>query len=762
MMQGWLMHERMGRSFARGIGSKDGEASGRVDFLNPLLIDPNASLLTIGREKFKSMPHITANQWQELRTRFLARYPDFHSFHEPGELFPRRELTYKREILERFAQRGMQESVPRLVAEGRGLEALKELRRVNLVNLISAPYFWSIQFGTTDAQACTVLRGLLETVARPYVGPETLRPLLQATAAAGTKPAWDVLKILWLFRPEDYFPVAISKMRDFAEKLGIALPRLKRLSEEHYPGVRDFVLGFKPLMADWQPRDLIDLQSVVWDMAHFELGGNAADAGVDVEENELEEGEEKAVVQDEAATYKPKTADHRIWVIAAGRQAVDWNVWQAGGYAALGWDIGDASAMPTKIAIGEAMRANDLDGGANDVLAIHQFVREMRKGDIVFVKKGTQRVMGWGVVTSDYRYEAHASYPHRRSVEWRSAVEQEVTPQVMTVKTLTRVPSFKPLYQTLCRLYQLDAVVAEPASAPSKPYTREQALRDLFMPETEVDKILAQLRRRKNIVLQGPPGVGKTFIARRLAYLMMAEAAADRVKMVQFHQSYSYEDFIQGFRPCEDGSFRLHHGHFYNFCKQAEGDPDNDYFFIIDEINRGNLSKVFGELLMLLEHDKRGPEHAVALAYASGDDDEAEEFFVPENVHVIGTMNTADRSLALVDFAMRRRFAFITLRPQFGDAYLRWMQEEHEAPKDFVAALVARVSALNTEIATDRQLGAGFCIGHSFFTPPGGDAPEDWKSWLEEVVSGEIEPLLAEYWSDDASRATAKAQALLV
>lgn len=706
------------------------------------------------------MPTVTANQWQELRKHFLERYPDFQDFSQPGTEFPKRELNYKREILQRFEQRGMRQSVPRLVAEGQGLEALKELRRVNFVNLISAPYFWSIQFGTTDAQACTVLAGLLKTLENAYTGPETLRPLLDATAQAGTKAEWDVLKILWLFRPEDYFPVGISKMRDFAEKLGVVLPRHKRLSEEHYPAVREFVLGFAPHMADWQPRDLIDIQSVVWDMAHFELGGNPADVGLEAEDIEWVNEEDSAVVQDEATAYKTKTPEHRLWVIAAGRQAVDWPEWQKEGYAALGWDMGDASTMTTKNAIREAMQDNDLSGSIQDVNAIYEFAHEMRKGDVVMVKKGRSRVMGWGVVTSHYRHEENASYPHRRSVDWRSAEAQDVTPQ-MAMKTLTRIPSYKPLYQTLCRIYKLDVAVAEPVPAPRKPYTREQALRDLFMPGTEVDKILAQLRRRKNIVLQGPPGVGKTFIARRLAYLMMEEEAADRVKMVQFHQSYSYEDFIQGFRPCEDGSFRLHHGHFYNFCKQAEGDPDNDYFFIIDEINRGNLSKVFGELLMLLEHDKRGPEHAVGLAYASGDDDEAEEFFVPENVHVIGTMNTADRSLALVDFAMRRRFAFITLRPQFGEAYLRWMQEEHEAPGDFVAALVARVSALNTEIATDRQLGAGFCIGHSFFTPVGGDAPEDWKSWLEEVVSGEIEPLLAEYWPDDASRAATKAQALL-
>lgn len=687
-----------------------------------------------------------------MRSRFLDRYPDFVDFANPGEEFAERELTYKRKILERFEERELRETLPELAFAGKGQEAVKTLQRINFGNLISSFHFWSQQFGKTDQQAALVFKGLLSTAAKPYTGPEALIPLLDAIKEAETDPNWDVLKILWLFRPNDYFPVGISQMRSFARHLGVGLVGKQRLSLEHYPPLHEFVIGFKPFMDDWQPQDLTDVQSVVWDMAHYEL--------------ELDEVAEDDVVAEAVPLQNPDPnpviANDRVWIIAAGPQARFWPNWYREGYIALGWEIGNASDLPSKHAVREALQESGSDGGMNDVNAMFQFAHELRRGDRVCVKQGRSKLVGWGVITSDYRYEEHQDYAHRRSVRWMSDEVVDVPANSLPTKSLTLFPPHRATYQTITDLYQLAAapVIAPPAK-PIKLYTREDALCDLFMDGHEVDKILAQLRRRKNVVLQGPPGVGKTFIAKRLAYLMMGERENARVKMVQFHQSYSYEDFIQGFRPCEDGSFRLHFGHFYDFCKRAEADPDNEYFFIIDEINRGNLSKIFGELLMLLEADKRGGDYTVGLAYSSGDADEPEEFSVPENLYVIGTMNTADKSLALVDFAMRRRFAFASLRPQFGDAYQKWMTEECGVPGSFLTSLVGRITALNEEIGKDRQLGLGCCIGHSFFTPGKEEALGDWSGWLEDVVRGEIEPLLHEYWPDEPSRAEQSANALL-
>ena len=248
-----------------------------------------------------------------------------------------------------------------------------------------------------------------------------------------------------------------------------------------------------------------------------------------------------------------------------------------------------------------------------------------------------------------------------------------------------------------------------------------------------------------NIVLQGPPGVGKTFIANRLAYRLIGYKVPDRVRMVQFHQSYAYEDFVQGYRPRDDGGFELRDGPFYTFCREAAKDPDRRYVFIIDEVNRGNLGKIFGELMMLIEADKRGPAYAIPLTYSP----DGEPFYVPKNLFLIGMMNTADRSLAMVDYALRRRFAFLPLSPafeadQFSDFLLAAGVDE-----DLVSKIVTRLSSLNEEIRGDQKnLGHGFEIGHSFFCPREEDEQLD-ESWYEGIVQTEIEPLLREYWFDN-------------
>ena len=267
-------------------------------------------------------------------------------------------------------------------------------------------------------------------------------------------------------------------------------------------------------------------------------------------------------------------------------------------------------------------------------------------------------------------------------------------------------------------------------------YTVENFLDDVYMSEDNYTRLVGLLRNKKNIILQGAPGVGKTYVAKCLAYSMMGVEDVERVMMVQFHQSYSYEDFIMGFRPSATG-FELRKGAFYNFCKKAEVDSDNEYFFIIDEINRGNLSKIFGELFMLIENDKRGK--ALQLLYSD------EKFAVPKNVYIFGMMNTADRSLAMLDYALRRRFAFFDIKPGFettGFSKYRMALDNEKFDK-----LINCVESLNREISDDESLGEGFCIGHSYFCNLQPDTIDD--SWLYGIVEYELIPLLKEYWFDE-------------
>lgn len=280
-------------------------------------------------------------------------------------------------------------------------------------------------------------------------------------------------------------------------------------------------------------------------------------------------------------------------------------------------------------------------------------------------------------------------------------------------------------------------------------FTVDDALRDLFMEKGEFERILSVWRGKKNLVLQGAPGVGKSFVARRMAYALMGYKDDRRVENVQFHQSYGYEDFVQGYRPTKDGGFALRDGVFHRFCEKARRDPDRPYVFIIDEINRGNLSKIFGELMLLIESDKRDDAWAVRLAYAEHD---ADPFHIPANVFLLGMMNTADRSLSLVDYALRRRFAFIGLEPQFASAAFAPHLKSLGVDSKTIERVVTGMAALNEAIASDKtNLGPGFQIGHSFFTPSTPIASSD--HWFETIVETEIRPLLEEYWFDEPKKA---------
>ena len=271
-------------------------------------------------------------------------------------------------------------------------------------------------------------------------------------------------------------------------------------------------------------------------------------------------------------------------------------------------------------------------------------------------------------------------------------------------------------------------------------YTEEDFLSEVYMTKDRYYRLKNVLQYKKNIILQGAPGVGKTFTAKRLAYAMMGEKDENKIKFIQFHQNYSYEDFIMGYKPSDEG-FELTYGVFYLFCQKAASQPDKNFFFIIDEINRGNISKIFGELLMLIEKDYRGKEATMAYNNMT--------FSVPDNLYIIGMMNTADRSLAMIDYALRRRFSFFEMEPGFdSDGFDSYQNALHNETFD---ELIQKIRELNADIRRDPSLGKGFCIGHSYFC--GMKNPEECtEEWMESVVDYDILPMLEEYWFDDESK----------
>lgn len=432
------------------------------------------------------------------------------------------------------------------------------------------------------------------------------------------------------------------------------------------------------------------------------------------------------------------------WIYAPGENSCMWEEFYSEGIMAIGWgEIGDLKTFDSKDAMKSKMKET-FDASLSYKNAAHatwQFVNDMKIGDIVFVKKGMHQLVGRGVVSSDYEYDADCNdkYGNIRKVNWTHKGEWPHPGQAV-MKTLTDITSYTDYVEKLNALFEDESAEdVEEVSKNYPVYTEDDFLDEVFMAEEEYSKLVGILKAKKNVILQGAPGVGKTFAAKRLAYSVMGVKDIDRVMMVQFHQSYSYEDFIMGFRPSTTG-FELKKGAFYNFCKKAEIDSDNDYFFIIDEINRGNLSKIFGELFMLIENDKRGIE--LQLLYSD------ETFAVPANVYIIGMMNTADRSLAMLDYALRRRFAFFEIKPGFETDGFR--EYKMSLDNDKFNKLINCVEKLNSVIASDESLGEGFCIGHSYFCNFEADKIDN--ECLYGIVEYELIPLLKEYWFDEPTK----------
>jgi 5-methylcytosine-specific restriction protein B len=438
----------------------------------------------------------------------------------------------------------------------------------------------------------------------------------------------------------------------------------------------------------------------------------------------------------------------RFWLIAPGEGARKWEEWLEEGSASIGWDeLGDLNQYDSKDQIASKLReVNDRESSMkNDALACYEFSKVISKGDVIIPKKGQWTYLGYGIVDSEYYFdETKDEYKHVLKVNWiKNGIYEEAVHAIVT-KTLTDITKY-PDYTS--RLKKLLGIEGDQMQS----YTKADALKELFISEQEYDDIVDLLKYKKNLILQGAPGVGKSFATNRIAYSMIGEKDPDRVETIQFHQSYAYEDFIRGYRPDDEGKLRPQDGIFLQFCDKARNDSKNDYFFIIDEINRGNLSKIFGELMFLIEKDKRGL--SVKLAYENPENP-FNRFSIPENVFLIGTMNTADRSLAMVDYALRRRFVFYTLEPQFESQKFQNYLSNNGVGKGLLKKIVKKLTALNNTISEDKKyLGKGFTIGHSYFCPDG-DTARPNKNWYSKIIEFEIKPLLKEYWFDNLDKAS--------
>ena len=444
------------------------------------------------------------------------------------------------------------------------------------------------------------------------------------------------------------------------------------------------------------------------------------------------------------------------WLYTPGEGAARWDEFRTAGIMALNWDrVGDLAAFPDKESLLDALYTHYGDWGGRPRKAadsVWDYIHAMKPGDIVYVRRSFNEIVGRGVVRSNYRYdEDRSSFRAVRDVEWTHVGSWPLEQRIgrLMLQRLTENTKYTP--------DQLNALIGIEDSHSSasvderrgnndldeadEHYTSADFLDEVFLRPEDVEQMLGLLRRKKNLILQGAPGTGKTFAAKRLAYALMSQTDDSRVEVVQFHQSTAYEDVVVGLRPTAEGGFAAAEGVFARFCRRAAADPGRDYVFIIDEINRANISKAFGELLMLIEAEHRG--EALRLP-VSGD-----LLSVPKRLHIIGMMNTADRGLALIDYALRRRFAFFEMRPALDHpGFLRHVEAVGSSRLE---ALVDVVRRLNQRIAEDEALGPGFQIGHSYMCLPaaGPENPAGTDADVTSVVRYELEPLVREYWFDN-------------
>jgi len=394
--------------------------------------------------------------------------------------------------------------------------------------------------------------------------------------------------------------------------------------------------------------------------------------------------------------------------------------------------------------------ASDDDSGSRWRNIVFAYIRELcnEKGVAEFSRQEFQK---------QYIGRLQNAFPNNNTVEFTFDRQMQILRDEGQLEFLAR-GNYRWLRFEFDDLEPIDDEALDPTSEIIEPYSVDNILDDgCFIERSQLEKLLERLRTKKNLILQGPPGTGKTWLSKRLAFALIGQRNDSKVRAVQFHPNLSYEDFVRGWRPAGDGKLSLVDGPFMEMVKAAAKEPTIRHVIVIEEINRGNPAQIFGEMLTLLEADKRTPTEALELCYRRT---EGERVFIPDNLYVIGTMNIADRSLALVDLALRRRFAFVGLEPKLGKTWHDWVHTQCGIDSEILSEIEKRILSLNEEIAADTSLGRQFRIGHSYVTPPFRIPISDAREWFRQVVETEIGPLLDEYWFDDLDKAQKARQRL--